>query len=65
MLTGCKGGGTHSFKDGNTIGTNVPTGGESEPSHESCTQVTEDVPIEIGHHKNVKPGRVLHQLKKV
>ena len=44
----------YSFKYGHSIGSNVSTRSETQPTNEASTKVTEDVPIEIGHDEHIK-----------
>ena len=52
------------LKDGNSICSYVAAGSEAQPTYEAGTEVTEDVPVEIGHNEDVKYGWLPHKLER-
>jgi hypothetical protein len=54
---------TYGFKYGHSIGSDVSTRSETQPTNETGAKVTEDVPIEIGHNKHIKYRRFSYQLE--
>ena len=55
---------TYGLKDGNAVLADIATRSEPQSPHESGTQVTQNVPVEVRHHQHIKLGRLLDQLDK-
>lgn len=53
---------THCFKDG-VVAAIISPGHEARPSHQACTHVAYDIPVQIGHHHHIKLLGLGHQLK--
>lgn len=54
---------TYRFKESDSIFPYVPTGGKPKSTHKACTQVTQNIPIEVGHYKDIKLRWILDQLE--